>query len=1005
MSTRRILLLLVSLFASVAMMAQNVNVTVKLADASNDEPIGFATVSLTPEKGSAKYSLTDHDGKGTIEKVKVGKYTFKAEIMGYKSYEKAVEITKDAADLGVVKMELDQRVLDAASVTATGNPIIIKKDTVEYNASSFKTTDTDMLINLLKKLPGIEVDDNGSITANGETITKITIDGKTFFLDDPSIASQNLPAKMIEKVKVVKKKSEQAEFTGIDDGNDETIIDLSVQKSMMNGVFGNVTGGVGHDIPSKENDMNDWRFNGNGMIGRFTDSNQISIIGNGNNGAGGMGFTNMGGNMMGQMMGGGRGMGGFGGGMGGFGGGITTSWMGGVNAAADLLDDKMEFSGNYMYSGSNTESMQESYQENYFKDAPTQIQETSNSSYQRNNGHRVGVRIDHKFSDNTSILFQPQFNYSQGGYNQTQVFDTWLQSKADGNKLNDGFSTNNGLNSNWQANGFMLFRQRLGIPGRTLSVNLNWTLSNNHSDGYNQSITNTYAGLAPQIVNQRVDQASKTQNASARLVYTEPLGGGFYVEGSYQYSYNLSNTDKDVYNSKAGDFVIDYDTHTMKYLGDGGRDEDYSSKILNRNINQSAGLAFMYQEGDVRAQLGVTANPQNQHNETNGKMYDNKVLNWSPRAMLFYDFNDNANIRINYNGRSGQPSTSQLMPVLDNSNPMSMSLGNPYLAPYFNHNGRMELEFSNRATFFTARLNLQGGMNQNPIVNASWNDASGRRYTFPVNGRNTYNGSVRIMVNAPIAKSNFSISNNANINYSMSTSYVGASKLDTDRFWNDKKTEFDYEKFHDAYPDLNNTPDFIVNATQTLSVMERLNLTYRSDDLELRVNGGTRFNKPWYSVKTTGNTEDITWNNSVGGSINWTIGYTGLQFTTDANYNWYNGYKTEQPSRLIWNAGLSCPIIYNSATISLNAYDILGQRKNLSTTQNENLYSESRSLSIGRYVMLSFTWRFGTFGGRNGRMGGFGGGRGGFGGGRGGMGGGMPMGGGMMGGGGFRGGF
>jgi hypothetical protein len=259
------------------------------------------------------------------------------------------------------------------------------------------------------------------------------------------------------------------------------------------------------------------------------------------------------------------------------------------------------------------------------------------------------------------------------------------------------------------------------------------------------------------------------------------------------------------------------------------------------------------------------------------------------------------------------------------------------------------------------------------------------------------------MVNAPIAKSNFSISNNSNINYSMSTSYVGAATLDTDQYWNDKKTDFDYEKFHEAYPDLNNTSDFIVNATKTLSVMERLNLNYRSDYFELRLNGGTRFNKPWYSVKTTGNTEDITWNNSVGGSINWTIGYTGLTFTTDANYNWYNGYKTEQPSRLIWNAGLQMPIIYNQATIALNAYDILGQRKNLSTTQNENLYSESRSLSIGRYIMVSFTWRFGTFGGRNGRMGGFGG----FGGGRGGRGGGgfgggmggPPMGGGMMGGG------
>ena len=1001
MSKRRILLVLVSLFAAIAMSAQNYNVTVKLEDATNGEPVGFATVSLTPEKGNAKYALTDHDGNGTIEKVKAGKYTFKAEIMGYKSVEKTVSIDKESTDLGTVKMDLDQEVLDAASVSATGNPIIIKKDTVEYNASSFKTTDTDMLINLLKKLPGIEVDDSGTITANGETITKITIDGKTFFLDDPQLASQNLPAKMIEKVKVVKKKSEQAEFTGIDDGNDETIIDLSVQKSMMNGIFGNITAGAGHDIPSENNNMNEWRYNGNAMVGRFTNDTQLSVIANGNNGAGGMGFTNMGGNMMGQMMGGGRGMGGFGGGMGGFGGGITTSWMGGVNAAADLLDDKMELSGNYMYSGSITESLQDTYQENYY-DGWTQIQKTENTSRQSNNGHRVGVRLDHKFSDNTSILFQPQFNYSQGAYNQTQIFDTWKDQMTDAGKASDGFSTNYGLNSNWQANGFLLFRQRLGLPGRTLSVNLNWTLSNNHSDGYNQSVTNTLNGLTPgtALVNQRVDQGSKTQNASARLVYTEPLGGGFYVEGSYQYGYNQSNSDKNVFNSKGGyEDSINYEKHEMDYIKEGETaDAAYSNTILNRNINQSAGLAFMYQEGDVRAQLGLTANPQNQHNETNGKVYDNKVLNWAPRAMLFYDFNENANIRINYNGRSGQPSTSQLMPVLDNSNPLSMTLGNPYLKPYFNHNGRIELEYSNRATFFTARLNLQGGMNQNPIVNASWNE-NGRQYSFPVNGANTWNGSARIMVNAPIAKSNFSISNNSNINYSMSTSYVGNSSLNTEEFWNADRSDFDYEKFHNAYPDVNDEKfldAFIVNATKTLSVMERLNLNYRSDDLEVRINGSTRFNKPWYSVKTTASTENVTWNNSVGGSINWTVGYTGLQFTTDANYNWYNGYKTEQPSRLIWNAGLSYPIIYNSATVSLNAYDILGQRRNLSTTQNENLYSETRSLSIGRYIMLSFTWRFGTFGGRNGRMGGFGG----FGGGRGGRGGfGGGMGGGMMGGG------
>ncbi len=1019
MRTNRILLVLVSLFASVAMMAQNVNVTVKLEDASNGEPVGFATVSLTPEKGNAKYALSAHDGKAVIEKVRAGKYTLKAEIMGYKPHQQAVEVGREALDLGVIKMELDQEVLDAASVSATGNPIIIKKDTVEYNASSFKTTDTDMLINLLKKLPGIEVDDSGNITANGESITKITIDGKTFFLDDPQLASQNLPAKMIEKVKVVKKKSEQAEFTGIDDGNDETIIDLSVQKSMMNGVFGNITAGVGHDVPSKENTMNDWRYNGNGMVGRFTDSSQLSIIANGNNGAGGMGFTNMGGNMMGQMMGGGRG--GFGGGMGGgFGGGITTSWMGGVNAAADLLDDRMEFSGNYMYSGSRTESMTDSYKETYFKDSPMQIEQTLSTGSQGNDGHRVGVRLDHKFSDNTSILFQPQFNYSYGDYRQSEIFDTWMGTQDAAGLKNSGFSSNYGKNNNWQANGFLLFRQRLGMPGRTLSVNMNWTLSNNHSDGFNQSVTEAFGDDVPewqrlQLVNQRVDQKSRTQNAGARLVYTEPLGGGFYVEGSYQYNYSQSTTNKDVFNSiynSMGSYDYDLTDHTITYIADGEKDAAYSNEILNRNITQNAGVAFMYQEGDVRAQLGVSANPQKQHNETNGKVYDNDVVNWAPRAMLFYDFNDNANIRINYNGRSGQPSTNQLMPVLDNSNPRAMSLGNPYLTPYFNHNGRIELEYSNRQTFFTARLNLQGGLNKNPIVNASWYDETRRQYSFPVNGQDTYNGSARIMVNAPIAKSNFSISNNLNVNYSKSGSYVGKGNLDMTAYWKDAKmTDFNYEKFHEDYPDLNNTDKFIANNTQTMTVMERLNLNYRSDNFEVRVNGGTRFTKPWYSVKSDDTLDNITWNNSAGGSINWTIGYTGLTFTTDATYNWYKGQKTPQPSRLIWNAGLQMPIIYNQATISLNAYDILGQRRNFNSTDGSSgtgYHQETTTLSIGRYVILSFTWRFGTFGGRNGRMGGFGGrgmgGRGGFGGGRGGFGGGMPpMGGGM--GGGFRGGF
>ena len=256
---RRIVTATFAVLLALSMSAQNYKVSVKLQDASNGAPIEFATISVTSDKGGTpKYSLTDTEGSGTIDKVKKGSYTFKAEIMGYITAEKKVTVEKDL-DLGTLKLELDTKVLDAASVSAVGNPIIIKKDTVEYNASSFKISDDNMLVDLLKKLPGIEVSEDGTITSNGETVSKITIAGKTFFLDDPQLASQNIPAKLVEKVKVVKKKSEQAEFTGIDDGEEETVIDLSVRPGMMNGVFGNAMAGGGHDLPSKEGAVNDWR--------------------------------------------------------------------------------------------------------------------------------------------------------------------------------------------------------------------------------------------------------------------------------------------------------------------------------------------------------------------------------------------------------------------------------------------------------------------------------------------------------------------------------------------------------------------------------------------------------------------------------------------------------------------------------------------------------------------------------------------------------------------------
>ena len=1003
---RRLVVALIGLFAALSLSAQNYKLTVQLQDATTGEAVGFATVSVAPEKGQHKYALSDAEGKAVIEKLKAGKYTLKAEIMGYKSVEKSVEVKADL-NLGVLKMEQDRQVLDAASVSAVGNPIIIKKDTVEYNASSFKISDDNMLEDLLKKLPGVEVDESGNITANGETINKIMIDGKTFFMDDPQLASKNIPAKLVEKVKVVKKKSEQAEFTGIDDGNDETIIDLSVQKGMMNGLFGNVQAGGGHDLPSSSKDMNDWRFQSNLMIGKFTESTQLSIIAGANN-TNNRGFTDLVGNMMGGMMGGGGMMGrggGFGGGFGG-GNGITTSWNAGVNGNWDLLDNKMQLGANYMYTGSIVDVKEDTYKETYREDGTTLISDTQGLSSRYTNGHRFGVRLEHKFSDNTSILFQPQFNFGNGDYIQQSTFDTDTKA-VDGTiaKTNSGFTNNSGVNSNWTASGMLLLRQRLGIPGRTLSLNTNWNISNNKMDGYNQSLTNTQfdadgnpvAGKAT-IVNQRVDQRSKSQSVGARMVYTEPLGGYFYMEGSYNINYANSETNKDVYNSGAqwdasvaSDFVLGSGALPYETAGE-SKDETYTSNVVNRSLNQNIGLAFMYQNESARAQIGISAIHTDTYNKTSSYAdpYTDKRWNFAPRAMAFFDFNENSNVRLFYNGRSSQPSTSQLMPVLDNSNPLSLSLGNPYLTPYFSHNLRNEWEISNKQTFFTLRINLQGGMTQDPITTAAWYDNNGRQYSFPVNGHNTYNGSLRISLNAPIAKSNFSVSNMTNASYSKSGSYVGKSSLDMSSYLTDDN--FNYALFHKDYFEDGSTlwnQNFLDNTTRSLSVMERVSLTYRSDYLELQATGSTRVSKPWYTVQAS---TDATWNNQVRGSFKWTIGESGVEIGTDASYRWYNGYSSEQEPQLVWNAKISTPLFRRQATLSLNAYDILDQSKNLRVNITDNYYQETRNNTLGRYIMLTFTWRFGSFGGGNrGNRGGFRPGAGG-----------PPMGG--FGGGGFRGG-
>lgn len=931
--------------------AQRGGFTVKVTLTEADTGVGveFATVSLTAEGADQayKYALTNEKGLAEIKGVRPGTYLIKGELMGFAPYQDTINVDKNI-DLGTKKMNVEVHFLEGATVTDLGNPIVIKKDTIEHNIGLMRVTDNETLEDILKRLPGIEVSSDGTITANGKEIKKITIDGRTFFLDDPQLASKNLPAKIIEKVRVVDKQSEQAEFTGIDDGKEETIIDLSVMKGMMNGWFGNIMAGGGSDLRGKDYDgvaiKNDFRFQGATMIAKFSESDHIAFIGNANN-TNNRGFNDLAGSMMGGMRGGGMRGGGMRGGWGGRN-GISTSYMAGLNGGK-TFDNKSELTGNYMFNG-NERVVEESTAKTTFKQDGTSLFATDDGySITNSYGHRFGARADWKISDQTSILFQPQFNFGTGDFEERSDFATDnISASGQRSKINDGYSLSTGENSNQTARGFLLFRQRLGKPGRTISLNIDYDFSNNQMDGINRSLTNSYRDnvLADSsVVDQFYHQSAKSYGAGGRLSYTEPLGRNFFAEATYSYDYNYRNSYKTTYDDFETGAIINH---------------DYTNDITNESMLQRAGINLMKQEDKYSITIGATAQPSRTINVTEvggqSTTIDRKVVNWAPNARVDFNFSDYERLRFRYRGRTSQPSITQLQTVPDNSNPQRVTLGNPYLDPSFSHRLNMMYNKNNVQTFSSLMVNADFNYNQKNIVNASWYDKKGVQYTIPMNNdKGTFSTNARVTFNSPIAKSKFSVMSFFNVNYSTGVSFVGKDELlDID----DPSTFLNVNNFEE-------------NEYQNLSFSENLRFVYRDDIFEVSVGGNVRYSQAWYTI--TSENVRPTWTNNVNANVIANIPNI-VNFATDCRYTFYYGYEEgyNEPT-LVWNAEISRQILKN-LTISVKCYDILNQSRNTYRNTTDNFVQDTRNNTLGRYLIVNLTYRFGTFGNQpmGGRMGG-----------------------------------
>lgn len=703
---KRFWLMAVWLFA-VSLCASAADLRGTLVSGTDRSPLSGASVRLMRNNADSTFVAAvsaGNDGSFRMGGVARGKYIVSFTFLGYETVTRNVEMAGKNVNLGEIAMTESSILLQETTVVGVKTEIVVKEDTIEYNADSYRTQPNAVVEDLLKRLPGVEVDSEGKITANGKEITKILVDGEEFFSDDPKVATKNLPVNMVDKLQVIDRKSDLARLTGVDDGEDETVINLTVKKGMKNGWFGNVTGGYGTDD----------RYSGNFMVNYFRDKNQFSILGSANN-TNEMGFTDRGASRFTRF--GGRN-------------GISTTQSIGVNFAVGS-EDKLRVGGDVFYSHSDRDSRNSSNRQYLFPDSTSYYDEAGSS---RDRGHNISgnFRLKWEIDSFSTLEFRPRFsvNFSDSesaDSSATRAGDAArsLVNRSLSNKYNDGTS--------YEFSGRLVFNHKFrSHPGRSYSASLNYQFSDTKEDGSTYT-DNTYY-LVPdedETIDQIYDNHQWSNSVQGRLTWTEPLGdvkNARFLTFSYNGQYRFNNADKYVYDLvSATSATAATNSALMSMLRDPSfkryvveeygslawtnptmlrqivedelqpeLNEEQSNRFRNNYFNQSLQVGFKQVRENYNLDVGAMVNSSMSSSEDLINADRNIATRWvwnvAPYARIRFKMSKSRSLAFDYRARSSQPSLTQLQPVADVSNPLRIVVGNPDLNPTFTQ--RFNLRYS-----------------------------------------------------------------------------------------------------------------------------------------------------------------------------------------------------------------------------------------------------------------------------------------------------------------------
>ena len=947
---KKSILTMLLLLVSIASFAQERLVSGAIIDRDTKDPVEQVTVQLL--KTDSTYvtgAISNEKGLFHLNAPENGKYLLKITSVGYKPTVKRVVIEQDKnLALGNVVVGADAIMLKGAVVTAMAQKVTLKEDTFVYNSAAYRTPEGSVVEELVKRLPGAEVSDDGTIKINGKEVKKILVDGKEFMTGDTKTALKNLPTSIIDKIKAYDEKSDLSKVTGIDDGEEQTVLDFNVKKGMNKGLMSNIDLGIG----------NKDRYSARGMGGYFNSNNRFMLFGNANN-TSDRGF------------GGGGPRRGFGGGN-----GLNASKMLAANYNYEEKN-KFKFNTSLRWNHSDGDVWSRRSSEN-FMGSSSSFSNSLNQNFSRSDSWNGNIRLEWMPDTMTNILFRPSISwttndsrstgisasYNQDPYQYTEdpLSDEGIEKMDEVDAVinrQKSVSLSNSKNNN--ISGMLQLNRKLNNKGRNVTLRMDAKYTDKDSKSISLQNAHLYlvqneAGLDSTYQTNRYNLTpSKDYSYSAQATYSEPLWKATFLQFSYKFTYSYSKSDRSTYDFSKYSFEgINPEYGAWgNYLGrlDGGlgdyRDDKLSRYSEYRNYTHDIQVMMRFVRQKYNLNFGVMIQPQRSKfiQDYQGKYVDTvrTVTNVSPTLDFRYRFSKMSNLRVNYRGTTSQPSISQLLNIVDDSDPLNVSMGNPGLKPSFTQNFRL---------FYN---NFVQNHNKGVMTYINFSTTSNS-----ISNKVTYDASTGGRITKP---------ENINGNWNVMGVFMFNCSIDSTGVWNiNTDTNLGYNHYV-SYLSLDKSQDSQKNTTQNTTWNERLSLSYRNDWLELSLDGTLAYNHAKNKLQPNSNLD--TWQFSYGPSMTLTAPW-GTSLNTSLSCSSRRGYSdaSMNTDEFVWNAQLSQGFLKGKPlTVMLQFYDLLHQQSTFSRAISSVSRTDTEYNAINSYAMLHVVYRMNLFGGKDARKG------------------------------------